>query len=147
VFKGTLKGVLIDVPNVEMTDITYVKRSAEETKSLRNQFNNIARKDFLNQLARMDDASLKNAGLSPEAILQIRAGYVPDGFQVHHKLPLDDGGDNSFDNLVLIRNDPYHKIITNYQNSVTRDLSHGNSKNINWPIPNGVIYVGNRRIA
>ena len=35
-------------------------------------------------------------------------GLVPDGWQVHHKIPLDQGGTNDVENLVLIKNDPYH---------------------------------------
>ncbi len=67
---------------------------------------------------------------------------MPKDYQVHHKLPLDDGGTNDFSNLVLIKNDPYHKVITNYQNSVTRNLSIGESINVDWPIPNGDYYYG-----
>ena len=54
-----------------------------------------------------------------------------------HKLPLADSGDNSFENLVLIKNEPYHKVITNYQNSVTKGLNEGESKIIEFPIPKG----------
>lgn len=59
---------------------------------------------------------MKDAGLSEIDILDIKDGFVPEGWQVHHKLPLDDSGDNSFENLVLIKNEPYHKVITNYPN-------------------------------
>lgn len=65
---------------------------------------------------------------------------VPIGWQVHHKLPLDDGGTNSYDNLVLIKNDPYHKVITNAQMNATRGLKPGESKTMNWPIPDGFVY-------
>ncbi|MGG1688404.1 HNH endonuclease signature motif containing protein [Pseudalkalibacillus sp. NRS-1564] len=33
-----------------------------------------------------------------------------NGYQVHHKLPLDDGGNNDLSNLILIKNDPNHKV-------------------------------------
>lgn len=83
---------------------------------------------------------LKNAGFSDVDILKIQNGYVPDGWQVHHKIPLDGGGSNSFDNLVLIQNEPYHKVITNYQNSTMRGMLEGESKTVKWPIPNDDIY-------
>nr|MBP3282926.1 hypothetical protein [Treponema sp.] len=70
----------------------------------------------------------------------MKEGLVPEGWQVHHKLPLDDSGDNSFDNLVLIKNEPYHKVITNYQNSVTRGLKEGDCKTVKFPIVEGSIY-------
>lgn len=79
-------------------------------------------------------------GFSETDILKIKAGKVPNGWQVHHKLPLDDSGTNSFDNLVLIKNEPYHKVITNYQNSVTKDMKSGDIQVVQWPIPDGHIY-------
>lgn len=83
---------------------------------------------------------LKNIGFSDIDIQKIRNGLVPDGWQVHHKLPLDDSGTNSFENLILIKNDPYHKVITNYQNSVVKGLQIGETLTIKWPMPNGNIY-------
>ena len=71
--------------------------------------------------------------------LHPRAG-VPDGWQVHHKFPLDDSGTNDFSNLVLIKNDPYHKVITNYQKAATKGVSVGSSNYIKWPIIEGTIY-------
>ena len=84
---------------------------------------------------------LKKAGLTNTDIQMMKDGLVPSGYQVHHKIPLDGGGTNSFDNLVLIKNDPYHKVITNTQNSLTKGLLEGDSVMIdNWPIPEGNIY-------
>lgn len=66
---------------------------------------------------------------------------VPNGYQVHHKIPLDGGGTNSFDNLILIKNEPYHKVITNTQKTLTSSLHEGDTVTLeNWPIPDGIIY-------
>ncbi|MED4014647.1 HNH endonuclease [Sutcliffiella cohnii] len=70
----------------------------------------------------------------------MKNGRVPVGWQVHHKLPLDDGGTNSYNNLILIKNEPYHKVITNTQMNETRGLKPGESKTIHWPIPDGFVY-------
>lgn len=86
--------------------------------------NTTARKAFLEDLGNNVE-NLRNAGFSETDILKIQNGRVPDGWQVHHKLPLDDSGTNSFDNLVLIQNEPYHKVITNYQNSIARQMKIG----------------------
>jgi hypothetical protein len=68
-------------------------------------------------------------------------GLCPDGCQVHHNKPLDDGGTNDFNNLVLIKNDPYHKAVTAYQNSSTAGLNHGECRTIKtWPTFNTNIY-------
>jgi hypothetical protein len=47
---------------------------------------------------------------------------------------------NGIKNLVLIKNHPYHKLITKYQKVVTSDLQEGDSININWPIPQSYLY-------
>ena len=86
---------------------------------------------------------LKEEEFTEKDILKMQNGRVPDGWQVHHKLPLDDSGTNSFDNLVLIKNEPYHKVITNYQNSFAKQLTVGEIKNVNWPMPEGHIYPKN----
>ncbi|WP_165998419.1 HNH endonuclease signature motif containing protein [Bacillus sp. Cs-700] len=48
-----------------------------------------------------------------------------NGYQVHHKLPLDDGGNNDFSNLILIENDLHHKVLTNSQKNSTKGLKVG----------------------
>lgn len=67
-------------------------------------------------------SNLKSHGLSETDIQKLKDGFVPKGYQVHHELPLDDSGTNDFSNLVLIKNEPYHKVITNYQNSIGRTM-------------------------
>ncbi|NYF26054.1 hypothetical protein HDC33_002922 [Sporosarcina sp. JAI121] len=37
---------------------------------------------------------LFDAGLTETDIKNLKSGLVPDGYQVHHKLPLDNGGTN-----------------------------------------------------
>ena len=69
-----------------------------------------------------------------------KKGRPPTGWQVHHKLPLDDGGTNDIDNLILVKNDPYHQAITNAQNDLTKDLKPGETIEIDFPIPEGFIY-------
>ncbi|GLU40018.1 hypothetical protein Pssp01_41110 [Pseudomonas sp. NBRC 100443] len=56
-----------------------------------------------------------------------------------HK-PLDDGETNSFDNLTLIKNEPYHKIITNVQRTLTKGMGAGDSEMVEWPMIETRIY-------
>lgn len=142
-FVGKLQDKLVvlnDVTTIE--NFNYIKRNTDDLKKLRNEFNTTKRKEFLKYLAesRID---LKSFGFSDSDILKIKDGKVPNGWQVHHKLPLDDGGTNDFENLVLIKNEPYHKVLTNYQNSLVKNLKPGESVTIKWPIPNGKIYPQN----
>ena len=56
------------------------------------------------------------------------------GYQLHHELPLDDSGTNDFSILVLMKNELYHKVITNYQNSIARTMKIVDSKEVLWSI-------------
>jgi hypothetical protein len=144
-FIGKLKGKRIRLEGVKTKKVSYTKRKPEKAAKLRRQFDSTERKKFLKAIADSPEKveQLKEAGFSELDIKKIKAGKVPGKrgeWSVHHKLPLDDGGDNSFDNLVLIKNDPYHKAITNEQLALVKDLSPGETKVIDWPIPEGPIY-------
>ncbi|WP_342494079.1 T7SS effector LXG polymorphic toxin [Bacillus sp. FSL R5-0447] len=141
-FIGTLKGEQVLLKDVKVKEISYTKRSPEDTAILRRKFNSSIKKQFLKGLSNDPNKvkKLKKAGLTDKDIARMKDGLNPKGYQVHHKLPLDDGGTNDMDNLILIKNDPYHKAITNEQNSLTKGLTPGETKKINWPIPNGEIY-------
>jgi hypothetical protein len=139
---GRLKGKEVLLKNIMEKEITYTKRDRQEFKQLRNKFNSSVRKNFLQDLVN-DEKKVKqlfDAGLTETDIKNLKNGLVPDGYQVHHKLPLDDGGTNDFENLILIKNDPYHKVLTNSQRDLTKGLKVGDSININWPLPEGFIY-------
>jgi len=85
-------------------------------------------------------ARMKKLGMSEDNLDRIKLGLVPKGYRVHHKLSLDDGGDNSFDNLVVIKDDPYHLSVTVLQNTSTRALAPGETQILNWPTINDYIY-------
>uniref|UniRef100_UPI003EB9356C HNH endonuclease n=1 Tax=Bacillus maqinnsis TaxID=3229854 RepID=UPI003EB9356C len=139
---GTLKGEKIKLRGVEVKEIIYTKRLPEETAKLRKEFNSSIRNNFLKEFAN-DSKKVKyliKADLGEQDIVRMKDGLNPRGWQVHHNLPLDDGGTNDFTNLVLIKNDPYHKAVTNEQNSLTRGLAPKQSKIIKWPIFEDDIY-------
>ena len=138
-FVGKLRGEDVTLYDIEMKKINYVKRDRSVLKELRNDFNKSVRKDFLKSIS-SDIKNLKSHGLSETDIQKLKDGLVPKGYQVHHELPLDDSGTNDFSNLVLIKNDPYHKVITNYQNSIARTMKIGESKEVLWPIIGKKIY-------
>ncbi|MDQ0269193.1 T7SS effector LXG polymorphic toxin [Cytobacillus purgationiresistens] len=139
---GRLKGKEVLLKDILEKEVSYTKRDREEFKQLRKKFNSSERKNFLQDLA-SDEKKIKqlfDAGLTETDIKNLKSGLVPDGYQVHHKLPLDDGGTNDFINLILIKNDPYHKVLTNSQKGLTKGMKVGDSINIKWPIPEGFIY-------
>jgi hypothetical protein len=43
-------------------------------------------------------------------------------------------------NLVLIKNDPYHKVFTNYQNAFSKTMELGETKIVDWAAALGSTY-------
>ena len=141
-FTGTLRGARVELPGVSVQQVNYTKRARADLDRLRSAFNSTERAAFVRSLANDPQkvAKLREAGLNDAQIQMLRDGRIPQGWQVHHKLPLDDGGTNDFSNLVLIQNEPYHKVITNAQNAATRGMTEGQTRVLDWPIPSGFVY-------
>lgn len=141
-FTGVLRKKQIDMPDVPVKEVAFYKRSKEEVKVLRNKFNSTERGKFAKSLADTPEkrASLKKSGFTDEDVNRLQTKRMPDGYQVHHKLPLKDSGTNKPSNLVLIKNHPYHKAITIEQQILTKNIPVGDTKNISFPIPKGSIY-------
>lgn len=139
---GNLKGKSVKLDGVMEKTIIYTKRSSSEAKVLRKEFNSATKKNYLLKLANDDEyvKQLKSSGLKDIDIQRMRRGFNPDGYDVHHKLPLDDSGTNQFDNLILVKKEPYHKILTNSQMEFSRKMKAGESVKVKFPIPDGIIY-------
>lgn len=142
-----LRGEDVTLPGVKTRPLTYAKRAEADLAALRRQFNSSARSNFLKALANDPSkaSALKAAGVDDDGLALMRLGKVPEPdlrvWQVHHKLPLDDGGTNAPDNLMLIRNEPFHKVITNTQDVLSGHLDNGETAQIpNWPVPDGFVY-------
>ncbi|WP_408072004.1 polymorphic toxin-type HINT domain-containing protein [Butyrivibrio sp. JL13D10] len=140
-FKGRYAGEDVLLKDVKVKKQTVTKVTPEENKKMRKEFENGGRKAFLQDLAKNHEKELRDAGFTDADIAKIKGGGVPDGWQVHHKFPIDYGGTNDFSNLVLIKNTPYHSALTTYQRQ--QGLKVGESKEVLWPYPNGCVYPAN----
>lgn len=72
-------------------------------------------------------------------------GLAPVGYQVHHRIPLDDGGTNDFDNLILIKDKIEHRSLHGYYNPGELQIKlmvEGEKVQVTLPIPpeNAIIY-------
>ena len=141
-YEGKLRGETVPLKDMEVKQIDYKKRPDADRQKLRSEFNSTERTKFLKDTANDPGKvkQLKAAGLTDTDIAKMKDGEGPDLYQVHHKLPLDDGGTNSQDNLVLVKQEPYHKTLTNAQKQLTGTMKPGEVKTIAWPIPPGFIY-------
>ena len=136
-YLGKLRGQQKLLDGIDIIEIIYIKRPSKDLANLRKEFNKTVRKNFLIKLAKTSEASGR---FNAEDLLRMRKGNVPLNYNVHHKLSLDDGGTNDFENLVLIENEPYHKVFTNMQSRIAKGILVGESKITPWAIPSGSIY-------
>lgn len=136
-YLGKYKQVHVLLDDMNVTPLNYLRRDRVKYNALRGQFNNKVRPNFLKFLSDHPDAL---STFDPDGLLRLANGNVPSGWQVHHKIPLDDGGTNAFDNLILIQNSPYHSALSKTQARITKDLPYNASRDVLWPSPNGVIY-------
>jgi len=138
--KIKLHGVEHTIPDWHMHEISYTKRTDAAREALRDAFPPV-RRSFVKDLAENHAAELSDAGMSKGDIAMMAKGRIPEGYQVHHVLPLDDGGTNATDNLVLIRNEPDHQLVTRYQLDQTKAMSPGETRRMAWPMPDHPVSV------
>ena len=135
-YLGKYKKVHVLLDNVNVSELSYLRRDRTEYNILRKEFNTV-RPKFLKSISSHPDALVT---FDTNDLLRLKNGGVPSGWEVHHKIPLDDGGTNALDNLVLIKRSPYHSTLSKAQGVITKDLPYNTSSNVLWPSPNGVIY-------
>lgn len=135
--RGQLTAVLPDIPVVDMV---YTRRAKSEHRALRDAFDSEGRQAFLRHLLVEKSAELRARGFTERNLESLRFGKVPHGYNVHHIKPLDDGGDNRFDNLVLMRAHPEHESIHRYLDPQLKGLERGESRTVRLPLPEAGAY-------
>ncbi|HWX41126.1 MAG TPA: transglycosylase SLT domain-containing protein [Blastocatellia bacterium] len=155
-FSASLYGKTIVLPDVVTRLFEYYKRPRDEFSDLRDEFDSTARTKFLKKISNDPEniLQLRRVGLTGTEIEGMRRGERPEGYQVHHKLSLDDTGTNDLDNLILAKLDPFHKALSAHQTSWTSKLKPGtsgkprdatNTATILWPeFKQGVIVYGSK---
>jgi hypothetical protein len=128
-----------------MTGFTYENISYERRgdrqhyKMLRYEFDRKERSAWLKEIGTARRQELSAAGLSQKDMDRMaKDGKPPRGYQVHHRIPLDDGGTNNHDNFILIRDDVEHRALHGYYNPAElriRLLAYGEKANIALPVP------------
>lgn len=120
--------------------ISYTRRSdRDHYKALRSEFDRKERAEWLKEIGTHRRTELIAAGISTKEVDRMaKDGKVPEGYQVHHRIPLDDGGTNSRDNFIIIRNDIEHRALHGYYNPAElriRLLAYGETAEIALPVP------------
>lgn len=135
-YLGKYKKAHVLLDNVKVSELSYLRRDRAEYNALRKEFNTV-RPKFLKSISNHPDALTT---FDTNALLRLESGGVPSGWEVHHKIPLDDGGTNALDNMVLIKRSPYHSTLSKAQGIIVKEIPYNTSINVLWPSPHGVIY-------
>ena len=130
------------MPEVPVIEFDYRRRDMAEKAALRESFQTGDRQAFLDHLVKDRAGELRAQGFTERNLESLRRGKVPHGYNVHHIKPLDDGGDNRFDNLVLLKAHPTHEAIHRYLDPQLRGLEIGQTRRINLPVPEPGAYRG-----
>ncbi len=100
------------------------------------------RAKFLKHLAEKHAKELKeNLGLDDGQISQMaERGRVPNGFNVHHKLPLHVGGKNEFSNFILIPLYPHDQLHRDILDKQIENMKEGERRTILLPACEDMVY-------
>lgn len=128
------------VHDIPVIDISYTAVGKKRVKELRRSFAE-KRKAFLQNLAKTQAPLLKALGISDKAVADMMKGRSPNGYNVHHKIPLAGGGKNEFSNFILIKNDPYHTDIHKVSDLQISKMQEGETKTVKIPFPEGSIFI------
>jgi hypothetical protein len=128
------------LPDVPVVDFVYKRRDKALRAAMREAFDTEGRQAFLQHLLTERSEELKAKGFTERNFESLRRGKVPHGYNVHHIKPIDDGGDNSFGNLVLMRAHPEHEAIHRYLDPQLRGLEAGQSRTVRLPMPQAGAY-------
>lgn len=135
----------VELIGVRTKEFVYQKKSEAKYKEERSEFASTLREKWLKSLAGDPEKvkAMNRAGIPPEDIKNMQEGISPPGWQVHHRMPLDDNGTNEPSNFVLTRNEPAHQVFTAAQIVQTSNppkLERGQSRKVKLPVPEGWIY-------
>jgi hypothetical protein len=133
------------LPDVALVEMIYRRRDKLEAESLRHAFHHEDRKAFLSYLLTEKAADMRARGFTERNFESLRRGKVPHGYNVHHIKPLDDGGDNRFDNLVLLPARPQHEAIHRYLDPQLKGLERGEARPVRLPMIEAGAYAAPRR--
>lgn len=98
--------------------VSYEKKADRRLyKAERTAFDRCLRKAWVKDIAVTQRNQLLGAGLTEAQIRTMATlGRAPDNYEVHHRLPLDDGGTNTPSNYLLLRCDIEHRAVHGYYN-------------------------------
>lgn len=128
----------------EIRKVSYERKAdrAVYERERKSEFNRLSR-TWLKEIAVTNAKELVAAGIPLSSIEKMaKTGQRPEvdgkSYQVHHRVPLDDGGTNDTKNFILIRDDVEHRAVHGYYNPAELRidrLAYGNTAEVALPMP------------
>ncbi len=140
------------IHGLKLKEVEYTVPSKADRQARRAEFNGVrgengeiivegVRSKFVKMLAKDHEKELvERLGLTERDIQGMREGYVPNGFNVHHKVALHGGGRNEFSNFILTPlypHDQWHKDVMDAQ---LLGIREGETRTIKVPWTDEMIY-------
>ena len=124
----------------KLIDVEYSVPDKATRKRRRKGFNSV-REKFLAHIAKNCQKELRAIGITDKQIEQMKKGSVPNGYNVHHKLPIHGGGLNEFSNLILMPIPPHDELHHKVLDPQVSQMQAGETKKVKLPWSDNMVYV------
>lgn len=124
----------------KLIDVEYSVPDKRTRKRRRGAFNSV-RDKFVKHIAQNCQKELRAIGITDKQIEQMKKGSVPNGYNVHHKLPIHGGGLNEFSNLILMPIKPHDELHHRVLDPQVAQMQAGETKRVKLPWSDNMVYI------
>ena len=132
-----------EIHGFKLKEVQWTVPDKQERKARRRAFNSV-RTEFLKHIGKNMEPALRALGMTDKQIKQVKSGSAPNGFNVHHKLPIHGGGKNEFSNLILMPIPPHDDLHHKVMDPQVAQMQTGDSKKVVIPWTDDMVYVPER---
>lgn len=129
-----------EINGFKLKEVEWTIPNQKDRKRKRKAFGNV-RKEFLMYIGQHLEPQLREMGLTDAQIKQVKGGNAPNGYNVHHKLPIFGGGKNEFSNLILMPIKPHDELHHKVMDPQTSRMQDGDSKKVLVPWSDDMVYI------
>lgn len=127
---------LLNIPKIWWR---YTVAPKAQRAFIREEFNLTVRREFAKHLANSMGDVLRRKGIPEDQITLMREkGLGPEGYQIHHKIPIHAGGTNHFSNLAMSPVGLHHAIHYDVDKQIL-GMKEGQSKLVSMHYVQGLI--------
>ncbi len=128
-----------EINGFQLKEVEWKVPSDSVRKRRRRAFGAV-RKEFLKNIGATMEPELRAMGLKDAQIDMVKKGNAPNGYNVHHKLPIHGGGENVFSNLILMPIPPHDELHHKVMDPQVAQMRAGDSKKVMIPWTDDMVY-------